>query len=194
MYSRKVVTHLKISRYIGMRKKVTIMKRYFIQFKKIILIIFLQLIVNGCDDVYKPIPQNGSPETFKYLDIKFLSGSFTYNAVPVTPLEKRVHSELYLQMTNKNTSDALTGLTIPFGILYHNTTFGPLGTVYFKTDWNGTVNPGQTVTVHIISTDTSKSYIEPKCDQYVYFNLNLVADKDNWKLMVTDSMKFNCTF
>lgn len=146
------------------------------------------------DRVVAPGDDGSSPETFRHLDIKYLSGMVSLNLMPSVPPQKILTARFVLLMKNTDTAKVFDGLTIPRGDLFIHSSLTPVTTIPFSTSWDGHLDPREQDTVRLANIDSLQVPFNPPCDQIVYLNLHLIANPKNSKLIVTDSLRVTCTF
>jgi hypothetical protein len=148
--------------------------------------VWLLLAVLGCEG-----SDNENNAMITDLVVQVLDGYIAADMMPPVPPDP-ITCELTLRVTNANSSQPLSGLSIPSAVVFLAQGSRELGTIGFETDWDGSLEAGEVDTVTVKKIEESKEVFAPPCQERVYLRLMIVKTVVQTKQVTTPSYDFSC--
>jgi hypothetical protein len=125
------------------------------------------------------------------LTVQVLYGDIHADLMPPVPADPIVCS-LTLRMMNNDADKPLSGLSIPTASVFLSRTSEELGTIGFRTDWDGLIEAGDVDTVTVTKIAESQEAFPPPCGESVFLRVKIVKTTVQTKQVSTPSYGFSC--
>ena len=151
----------------------------------IVLLVFLGMV--SCDDTSDP----GDAAGISDLSVQVIEGHISANLQPIIPPDP-ILCQLTLRLTNTNSTNPLTGLSIPSAVVFLGSNSTELGIIRFETDWDGAIGAGGVDTVTVTKIQEDQEIFVPPCNESVYLRVRVVKTAVQFKQIKTPSYLFGC--
>ena len=142
--------------------------------------------LNSCDDTSAPASAGISD-----LEVQVVDGYLSANLQPVVPPDP-ILCQLTLRLTNTNSTNPLTGLSVPSAAVLLADTSDELGIIRFETDWDGAIDAGAVDTVVVTKIAEDREIFQPPCGDSVYLRVRVVKTAVQFKQIKSPSYRFGC--
>lgn len=138
----------------------------------VMLILPVLLTAAGCDDD-SCTPTSCDPPPLSVLSIDVTV--FRIYVIWMMPGPDKLYSDLTLTIENTNSKHSYSDVAIASAGVYRARDNQLLGEIMFETDWDGTVDAGETVTVDFEKIIEAELIFPDPCDELLYLEITITA-------------------
>ena len=136
------------------------------------LVILLLIAVTGCDDDSStPTKCDAPPLSVLSVDVT----EFRIHVLWGMPGPDHLYSDVTLRIENTSSKHSYSGVSLASAGVYRASDNQLLGEIMFETDWDGTIDAGEIVTVEFDKIIEAAQIFPDPCDELLYLEITITS-------------------
>ncbi len=136
------------------------------------LVILLLIALTGCDDD-SSTPTRCDPAPLSVLSVDVTE--FRIHVLPMMPGPDCLYSDVTLRIENMSSKHSYSDVAIASAGVYRASDNQLLGEIMFETDWDGTIDAGEIVTVEFDKIIEAAQIFPDPCDELLYLEITITS-------------------
>jgi hypothetical protein len=139
---------------------------------KMVFFILVILVAAGCDDdSCTPVKCDPPPLSVLSVDVTY----FQINVIWMHQGPDQIESRVTLRIENLSSKYSYSDISFPSARVYRASDNHLLGEIRFETDWDGSLDASEIVTVELVKIEEDSQIFPDPCDEYLYLDITITS-------------------
>jgi hypothetical protein len=134
--------------------------------------VLVMCAAGGCDDD-SSTPTRCDPPPLSVLSVDVTE--FRIHVLPMMPGPDYLYSDVTLRIENTSSKHSYSGVSLASAGVYRASDNQLLGEIMFETDWDGTIDAGEIVTVEFDKIIEAAQIFPDPCDELLYLEITITS-------------------
>ena len=153
--------------------------------------VLVMCVSAGCDDdSCTPTSCDPSPLSVLSVDVT----EFRIHVLPMMPGPDYLYCDVTLRIENTSSKHSYSGVTIASAGVYRASDNQLLGEIRFETDWDGTIEAGEVVSVEFDKIIEDAQIFPDPCDELLYLEITVTSPEYGEMKFGTPTYLCSCLF